>query len=166
VSSSQAATIASFVLRELRTLRREIESYPEERDIWSLPAGLPNSAGTLALHMAGNLQHYVGAILAGDGYVRDRDAEFALRDVPRATIRAEIAAAETAVRMTLPGLTDARLSEPYPEAIRGHLMSTGEFLVQLAVHLAYHLGQVDYHRRTVTGDPQGLGAIDPGALTR
>jgi hypothetical protein len=30
-------------------------------------------------------------------------------------------------------------------------VANGELLIHLAVHLGYHLGQVDYHRRLVTG---------------
>jgi hypothetical protein len=43
-------------------------------------------------------------------------------------------------------------------------LNTGDFLVHLASHLAYHLGQVDYHRRIVTGNPAVVGALAPGKL--
>ncbi|MBK8648017.1 MAG: hypothetical protein IPN16_16060 [Gemmatimonadetes bacterium] len=32
-------------------------------------------------------------------------------------------------------------------------------LLHLASHLAYHIGQLDYHRRLVTGDSRGVGAM-------
>jgi hypothetical protein len=133
--------ISHFLRRELQSLRREIEAYPDERLIWSLPPGLPNSAGTLALHLAGNLQHYVGALLGGNGYIRNRDEEFAARDVPRSVLLEQIAAAEAAVEATLPALSEAQTALPFPERIRDHQLLTGEFLIQLAVHLGYHLGQ-------------------------
>jgi hypothetical protein len=161
---SLAAKIEKFLLRELGALRREVESYPDELLLWALPPGLPNSAGTLALHIAGNLRHYIGARLGGSGYVRDREEEFAARDVPRAALLDRLAAAEEAIRTTLHGLSEERLAEPYPEAIRGHPLETGDFLVHLAVHLGYHLGQVSYHRRLVTGDVRGVGALDPGEI--
>src|SRR3989442_6853389 len=75
--------IAAILRRDLGALRREIEAYADERDIWRVAPGISNCAGTLALHLAGNIQCFVGAVLAGTGYVRDRDAEFARRDVPR-----------------------------------------------------------------------------------
>ena len=156
-----AVTIEHFLRRELRSLRRELESYPDEHLIWALPPGLPNSAGTLALHLAGNLQHYIGALLGDSGYVRDRDQEFAARDVPREALLAQLSAADAAISSTLPGLSDAQLSQPFPEPIRDHFLETGEMLIQLAVHLAYHLGQVSYHRRLVTGNAEGVGALSP-----
>src|SRR5262245_21734885 len=89
--------VAAILIRDLKSLRREIEAYPEERMIWETPPGISNSAGTLTLHLAGNLQHYVGRHLGGSSYVRDRPAEFARRNVARAELLAEIAAAERAV---------------------------------------------------------------------
>src|SRR4051812_6613902 len=156
--------ISHFLRRELRSLRLELEAYPDEQLIWALPPGLPNSAGTLALHLAGNLRHYVGALLGGNGYIRNRDEEFAARDIPRAVLLAQLSEAEAAVAATLPSLGEERMSQPFPEPIREHVLETGEFLLQLAVHLAYHLGQVSYHRRLVTGDVRGVGALSAAEL--
>jgi hypothetical protein len=156
--------IGQFLRRELGSLRRELEAYPDEKLLWTLPPGLPNSAGTLALHLTGNLRHYVGALLGGTGYIRDRDEEFAARDIPRAVLLGHIAEAEAAVESTLPGLSEAQMSLPFPEPIREHRLQTGELLIQLAVHLAYHLGQVSYHRRLVTGNVQGVGALSAEEL--
>jgi hypothetical protein len=111
-------------------------------------------------------------VLGGSAYRRDRDAEFARRDVPRATLLAEIDAAAAAVERVLapsPGPTAADappdpLAQPYPERVANRVVTTGAFLVHLAAHLAYHLGQLDYHRRVVTGMPQGVGALPPAAL--
>src|SRR5439155_24275894 len=117
--------------------------------------GLPNSAGTLALHLAGNLRHFVGGQLGATGYVRNRDAEFATRDLPRAELLALIDRAIEEVETTLSSLRDQNLARPFPLVVANCSMLTGDFLVHLASHLAYHLGQVDYHRRAVTGDPGG-----------
>ena len=143
-------SICRVMLRDLASLRAEIESYPDEQSIWALSSGISNSAGTLALHLCGNLQHYVGAQLGATGYVRDRAAEFSRRDVPRAELLEQIAAAATAVETTMP-VDAATLERTFPEEIGGHVVATRDFLVHLTTHLAYHLGQVDYHRRITTG---------------
>lgn len=156
--------IGPFLLRELHSLRKELEAYPDEQLLWALPPGAPNSAGTLALHLAGNLRHYVGALLGGTGYIRNRDEEFAARDVPRETLLANLREAEAAIASTLPTLSDEQMSAPFPEPIREHHLQTGELLVHLATHLAYHLGQVSYHRRLVTGDSQGVGALSAAEI--
>lgn len=158
------ALIGIFLRRELHSLRLELEAYPDEQLLWSLPPGCPNSAGTLALHLAGNLRHYIGAHLGGNGYVRNRDKEFAARNVPRAVILEQLSEAEAAIESTLPGLSEEQMALPFPEPIREHHLRTGELLLQLAVHLSYHLGQVSYHRRLVTGNSKGVGALSAAEL--
>jgi uncharacterized damage-inducible protein DinB len=151
--------IETLITRELRAIRREIEAYPDEASLWRVVPGTPNTGGTLALHVAGNLQHFFGAILGRDGYVRNRDAEFARRDVPRAELLKGIDAATASVETTLRALSDADLAKPYPEQIAKRTVATNVFVVHLATHLAYHLGQMDYHRRAVTGDAKGADAV-------
>lgn len=158
------AAVAGILDRDLRALARAVDAYPDERDLWRLPPGVLNSGGTLALHLAGNLQHYFGALLAGTGYRRDRAAEFADRDVPRAEILRRIEAARAAVRAAAERVSEAALQADYPEAIAGARIATGEYLIHLVAHFAYHLGQLDYHRRLVTGDARGTGAFRAAEL--
>ena len=154
-----AVTVRTLILRELRALKREIEAYPNEKDLWAVPPGITNSAGTLALHLAGNLQHFIGARLGGSDYERHRDLEFSRRDVPRTELLQGIDAAIAAVDGTFARLTDADLARLYPDELANTKVPTGEFLIHLAVHLGYHLGQVDYHRRIVTGSVTTLDVV-------
>lgn len=153
------AAVQTMLLREIAAVGRSVEAYPDDASLWALPEGLPNSGGTLVLHLLGNLQHYVGALLGGSGYRRDRPAEFARRDVPRMELLAELGATTVAVERALTTLSDEALSQQYPESVGGHTFETGIFLVHLAAHLAYHLGQIDYHRRAVTKDARSVGAL-------
>lgn len=156
--------LATLFLRDLDVLAREIALYPDDSSPWGLPAGLPNSGGTLALHLAGNLRHFVGAVLGGSGYVRDRDAEFALRDLPRTEILALVAAARNEVAATFERLDPALLDATYPLELAGRRLSTRLFLLQLLAHLDFHIGQVDYHRRVSTGSTGSAGAVSLRAL--
>lgn len=158
------AWIGSVMIRELKALRREIEAYPTDADVWRVAPGIANRGGTLVLHLAGNLQYFVGAVLGGTGYVRHRDAEFADRDLPRSRLFAEIDRATQAVETGLAALRDEDLHRPYPEPVGGVTFTTGAFLTHLAAHLAYHLGQVDYHRRLVTGDGKTVRAVPIGEI--
>lgn len=143
--------LVGVIVRDLKALGREVEAYPDDASLWRTPPGITNSGGTLALHLCGNVQHFFGAILGGTGYVRDRGAEFSRRDVPRAEILAQVSAAVAAAERGLARVSDAGVAADFAEPIAGHTVSTGEWLIHLAVHLGYHLGQVDYHRRLVTG---------------
>jgi uncharacterized damage-inducible protein DinB len=151
--------ISGIITRDLDALRRELASYPDESDLWRILPGISNSAGTLTLHLAGNLQHFFGAVLGGSGYVRNREAEFQRRAVPRHELLAQVDAAAEAVRIGLSRITDADLSRDYPTIVAGTRLLTGDFLIHCAAHLTYHLGQIDYHRRMVTGQPGRIRAL-------
>ena len=152
------------LLRELAAMRRSVEAYPDDASVWAERPGLPNAGGTLVLHIAGNLQHYLGHLLGGSDYRRDRAAEFARRDVTRDAMLADLHAATEAVQRAFALLTDETLVTPFPESVAGRTLPTGDVLVHLATHLAYHLGQLDYHRRIVTGDTRGVAAVSPSVL--
>ncbi len=156
--------LRDVLVRDLEGLQRELNAYPNETDLWALPSGIPNSAGTLALHMCGNIRHFIGARLGETGYMRDRDAEFDRRDVPRAELVAEIDRAIADVRAALSALPVEDLENPFPDAVGGVRLQTGDFLLHLVAHFGYHLGQVDYHRRSVTGVSKPVGIMSPKGL--
>lgn len=151
--------IRQCMQRELRALRRELDAYPDDASLWAVPPGITNSAGTLLLHLAGNLQHFVGRHLGGTSYVRNRDAEFSRRAVSRAEILRELDAAAAALDAGFARLTAVGLASNFPEPIAGMTFTTGDWLVHLVAHLGYHLGQIDYHRRIVLGDSTTVDAV-------
>ena len=151
--------LVGVIVRDMKAVGREVEAYPDDASLWRTPPGVTNAGGTLALHLCGNVQHFFGAILGGTGYVRDRAAEFSRRDVPRAEILQQVNAAVAAAERGLAQLTDASLAARFPEVIAGHTVETSDWLIHLAVHLGYHLGQMDYHRRLVTGKGDTVGTM-------
>jgi hypothetical protein len=159
------AWLESVMTRELRALRREVEAYPSDADLWRIVPGIANPGGNLVMHLAGNLQYYVGGVLGGTGYVRNRDAEFGERDVPRQELIGEVDRALAAVETGLGRISESELEKPYPEPVGGVTSTTGAFLSHLAVHLAYHLGQVDYHRRIISKDGTTVKAVAVAELS-
>ncbi|UCC25795.1 MAG: DinB family protein [Gemmatimonadales bacterium] len=150
--------LRTILLRDLATVKRELLAYPDPADIWAKPDGIPNSAGTLALHLAGNLHHYVGAVLGGTHYVRDREGEFGDRDLPLEELLGRLDSTARVVDAVLGEMDGARLDETFPADFPMGRVRTGRFLLHLAIHFGYHLGQIDYHRRMVTGQGQGVEA--------
>lgn len=144
-------SIAGILERELRSLRAQVEAYADERDLWLVAPGITNPPGVLAAHLVGNLQHFIGARMGGTGYVRDRDAEFARRDRSRAELLAAIDETRGVVHATLAALPEHELDSDYPDVVAGVRVSTGDYLIHLTCHLAYHLGQIDSHRRLLAG---------------
>jgi uncharacterized damage-inducible protein DinB len=139
--------IEKLLLRDLGKLEDEINAYKSEDLIWARHEGISNSAGNLCLHLCGNLQHYTGAVLGGASYRRDRDREFGCTFLTREELIAAIRQTRFAVTDTLPKLKDEDLDGDYPVPVFQHPMSTRFFLIHLASHLNYHLGQINYHRR-------------------
>lgn len=148
-----------LMVRDLRALAREVAAYPDDASVWGEVPGLANAGGTLVLHLAGNVQHFIGAVLGGSGYVRDRDAEFGRRGVSRAELVSQVEAAIVQVERVVPALTPERLGAAYPIEVGGHRMVTSRWLLHLVSHLAYHLGQVDYHRRMVAPASGTVGTM-------
>jgi hypothetical protein len=145
------ATLIQLYSRDLDKLRAEIGMYSNEADLWKTGGEITNSGGNLTLHLIGNLKHFIGAVLGNSGFVRDRDAEFSTGGVSRDELLAEIDVASTIVKSTLEKLTDVDLAKTYPIEVFGHPMTSEFFLVHLTTHLNYHLGQINYHRRLLTG---------------
>lgn len=143
-------SLSLIFTRDLTKLKDELNAYTNEADLWKLADGISNSAGNLTLHLIGNLNHFMGATLGNTGYVRNRDAEFALKDVPREKLLADIDAVIGVVTTTLAQLSDADLVKEFPLEVGGKRFPTGTFLLHLYGHLSYHLGQINYHRRLLT----------------
>jgi hypothetical protein len=160
---SFAADLRRLLLRELTSFEREVELTPEPL-LWTTAPGVTNPVGNLALHAAGNLRHFIGGVLGGTGYVRNRAAEFGSRDLPRAEVLDRLQQAAAEVGQTLERLDPALLEREYPLEIAGARLPTARFLMHLAVHLGFHLGQAGYLRRTLTGDNSSAAPVAVSAL--
>jgi uncharacterized damage-inducible protein DinB len=160
-----ATHLHAIILRDLRALRREVEAYPNDSAVWVVPAGIANSCGTLVLHLAGNLRLYVGHVVGSIAYERDRPREFAARDLPRADLLREIDVTIDAVDRAFVHVTADTLASEFPLAIGAVRVNTQDFLLHCAVHLGYHLGQIDYHRRLTTASPTTVATVAPSELS-
>jgi len=140
-------TLKKIFARDLEKLKTEISLYKNEEKIWYTEKAILNSAGNLCLHLVGNLNAYIGAEFGKTGYIRHRDLEFSLKDIPQAELVKKVEDTITVIQNSLEKLTDEQLKEEYPLLVFKEKTSTGYMLVHLATHLGYHLGQVNYHRR-------------------
>lgn len=154
-----AQDLVTLFVRELETVQREVEMCPDDAALWATSPGVSNSVGNLASHLAGNVQHFIGAVLGKSGYVRNRDHEFTRREGMRREIIADLQHAIDAAKKYLPALSDEDFAREYPEAVGGVKMRTSLFLMHLASHAAFHLGQADYLRRTLNNDARTAGTL-------
>ncbi|MEP6506817.1 MAG: DUF1572 family protein [Gemmatimonadales bacterium] len=161
-------SLKMMLQRELRSTEQSIASYPDDESLWIVKPGISNSGGNLALHMAGNLRHFIGGVLGKSGYTRDRDAEFGNKSMTRDEIRAVLESSITEIGDTLDNMDASQFSEDFPIPIGQSqtVARTSDMLVHLAAHLGYHLGQLDYHRRLLTAEPKKLDTLSVTTLGR
>jgi len=142
-----AETLTTIFTRDLHKLKSEIEAYRQEEKIWITDKGIANSAGNLCLHLIGNLNTYIGAVLGHTGYIRHRELEFSLKNIEKVQLIKQIDETIYVVISSLRQLEEKKLEEEYPLLVFDQKTSIAYMLVHLATHLTYHLGQINYHRR-------------------
>ena len=141
------ANLRLLFKRDLNKLKVEVEAYTHEDKLWLTAKRISNCGGSLCLHLVGNLNDFIGAALGKSGYVRRRELEFSRKNVSGEALISQIENTIAIVDSTLEKLADEDLCIEYPTRVFKESMTTGYFLMHLATHLAYHLGQVNYHRR-------------------
>lgn len=149
MSTTLGADFAHILGRDLDALATQISRYPDDASLWRLVGTIQNPPGTLVHHLVGNLRHYVGAVLGGSAYARDRAAEFSVRGTAKDELLLMIGACRAEVVPILASLSDEALAAPYPGELPASMAgaTTRRFLLHLSGHFMWHLGQVDYHRR-------------------
>jgi len=141
-------SLVSLFNRDIDRLKAEISAF-DGKSLWVIEGEINNSAGNLAIHLCGNLQHFIGATLGNSGYIRDRKHEFQTKDLPLDTLLDEIELTKSVVNTTLKELNTQSLNEAYPIEVFGKPMTKEYFLIHLHSHLNYHLGQINYLRRLI-----------------
>ncbi len=139
--------ISALFDRDLKRLKTEIELYKNESNLWIIDREIANSAGNLCLHLIGNLNTFVGLTLGKIDYVRNRELEFSNKNIPKTELIAKIEATQEVVRTSLQDFSIADLEKEFPLIVFEKATSTEYMLIHLTTHLAYHLGQINYHRR-------------------
>ncbi len=133
--------------RDLNKLKDEIDSYKNEASLWKVDGDIKNCGGNLCMHLTNNLRHFIGYITGGFEFKRDREAEFALKNVSKAELLNGIDTAKEVVAATLNKMNEEDFAKRYPVDVFKKEMTTEFFFISLVAHLDYHLGQINYHRR-------------------
>ncbi|MCB0429337.1 MAG: DinB family protein [Flavobacteriales bacterium] len=138
-----------FYQRDLTKLEEEVLAFPDDDALWKIIGQVSNSGGNLALHLCGNLNHFIGAVLGNTGYVRERDKEFNTKGLSRQEVASEIRTCRETVLQILGSLKGTDVNIPYPVKVFDRDMTIGHFIMHLLGHLSYHLGQINYLRRVL-----------------
>ncbi|MFQ3173319.1 MAG: putative damage-inducible protein DinB [Flavobacterium sp.] len=143
-------TLKTLFNRDLNSLKYEIELYHNENDIWKIRKGITNSAGNLCLHLVGNLNTYIGNVFGKTNYDRNRELEFSLKDIPKSELIKKIEETINVVNDALDKVSEEELKMDFPLLVLKEKTSTEFILIHFTTHLAYHLGQINYHRRLLS----------------
>ena len=97
-----AEVITADLAAYYEMVRESVHKWADDltnEQLWRKPYPYGNSVGHLILHLTGNLNYYIGARVAGTGYVRDRDREFTEpKPIPREEV---FAAFDRAIAMVV-----------------------------------------------------------------
>jgi hypothetical protein len=152
--------------RELNSLINELELFPDDDTIWNTLPGITNSAGNLTLHLCGNLNHFIGAVLGQTSYIRDRESEFNRKSGSRLELIEQIRKTAKMINSVLPNLKKDIISADYPQKVSGVDLQCGRFLLHLAIHLSHHLGQIGYLRRILTENNQSIEPVSLQSISK
>jgi len=144
------ADAAELIERYRDSVRSDLDAIPESR-FWERPVPGMVSPANLALHLTGNLRHFIGHELAGTDYRRERDREF--ESEPRVGKDRVLAMWDEAcveTRTALLALDPRTLGDPAPVETFPGGGPVHTFLVRLLGHLTYHAGQIRAFRRLLS----------------
>jgi len=158
--SVTSAELATLYFRDLSRLIQQIGAFPTDAMLWQTVPGVTNPAGNLALHLEGNLREFIGRRLGQVAYSRNRPLEFSNKEVPKQELIARLEDLRAMLPSVIASLAEPALEAEYPETVLETPLSNLAFLIHLYGHLNWHLGQLDYLRRVLSGD----GAIQLAGL--
>jgi uncharacterized damage-inducible protein DinB len=134
--------LAEHSLRQhhLPRIERCFELLSEEQ-IWWRPNAASNSAGNLALHLAGNVRQWIVSGLGGAPDARRRDQEFAERGpLPRSELLRVLNSGVTSACRVLRRLSGMELARIY--SIQGLNVTGLNAVFHVVEHFAFHTGQI------------------------
>src|SRR5882757_429691 len=146
-----AEVITADLAAYYEMVRESVHKWADDltnEQLWRKPYPYGNSVGHLVLHVTGNLNYYIGARVAGTGYVRDRDREFTDGQPPRkdealgAFDRTMAMVAATIRKQSAADWGRAYTAEREPEAA-----DRFQIFVRCAGHAYHHVGQIVYLSR-------------------
>jgi uncharacterized damage-inducible protein DinB len=148
------STVSSDFLSYYRYIAEHVHKWVDpltQEQFWNNPFSYGNSVGHLILHMTGNLNYYIGASVAGTGYLRNRDREFT--ETEKSDKTKVMQAFDQAMAMVLATIKKqkpedwmaAYSAEREPEARERFMI-----FLRCAGHAYHHVGQLIFLSKELT----------------
>ena len=149
--STLSETVAAAFASEYRDRAAELHKWVDplsDEQFWRNPFSHGNSIGHLVLHLTGNLNYYVGARIAGTGYVRNRDLEFSeTRMAPKADVLRKFDEVIATVIAAIENQSESDWTAPYTAEREPDSKNRVTLFLRCASHLYHHVGQIIYLSR-------------------
>ena len=144
LSTLVSRSLSSHFERVRRNVHAVVEPISSER-LWTRPFPYGNSVGHLLLHLTGNLSYYIGAQIAGTGYVRDRPREFGdTLNRPKDEVLKDFDRAVDMVLATLAAQRETDWLAQYHGTGAEDVQDRLSMFVRCAAHADHHAGQMIY----------------------
>ena len=145
-----ASSLASYY-EDVRDKVHEWVAPVSTEQLWRKPYPYGNSIGHLLLHLTGNLNYYIGAQIAGTGYVRDRDREFNESEKkPKEQVLADFDRAIAMVASTIRRQSPADFCAAYSAKLEPEAYDRFTVFLRMAAHAYHHVGQIIYLSKELT----------------
>lgn len=160
VSATQnlSALVSQSLSEHLDRVRRRVHGLVEPlstEQLWERPFPYANSVGHLLLHLTGNLSYYIGAQIAGSGYVRDRPREFGdTSSPPKTEVLQDFDRAVDMVLATLAAQGEADWLAPYHGVGAEDVGDRLSMFLRCAAHADHHAGQMIYLCKELGREPE------------
>jgi hypothetical protein len=141
--------LIEFYERDIQKLIQEIKAFKNEENLWRTVGTINNSSGNLALHLIGGMNFLISTTLGNSGYVRNREQEFTTKGVDREIIISQLLELIATIKKAITPLNEEELAKPFPIYFDKENATKDYVLTQLLLHLNYHLGQINYLRRSL-----------------
>ncbi len=139
--------LKELFVRDLEKVKKELNLYSDESNLWLVDNNIKNSGGNLCLHIIGNLKTFIGDGLGKVTYQRDREFEFNGKGVSRVELLSGIDETILVVEKAFSNLEKDDMEKDFPIQIWSKPTNMAFTIMHLQSHLNYHLGQLNYHRR-------------------
>jgi uncharacterized damage-inducible protein DinB len=144
LAQSVETSLANYYEEIREHVHRRVDPLTTEQ-IWARPYSYGNSIGHLLLHLTGNLNYYIGARIAGTGYVRHRDVEFTdAAKKPKEQVLDDFDRAIAMVIQTIHQQSPADWTKPYFAEREPFAKDRFTVLFRCAAHAYHHVGQLIY----------------------
>jgi hypothetical protein len=150
LAKSVETNLAAYYEEVRERVHHWVEPLTTEQ-IWTRPYPYGNSVGHLLQHLTGNLNYYIGAQIAGTGYIRHRDLEFTgTRRKPKNQVLADFDGTIDMVVDTIRRQSPDDWTKPYSAEREPAARDRFTALFRCAAHAYHHVGQLIYLSNELT----------------